>query len=264
MGIEHAVPDRVQAALGVIKNKYDVVASVQLRDAHMHKIGSRADLGVTKSTVAHLGGNFFESYVDDNLITHIIAEDADDTELVLVEGFTITAAGLFTFHTQFATLAGWTGVELDQPLARCRRIKNLGATELVGNVYVYRGGNTTEGVPDVTAEIHAQIHAGDQRTEKCADTVQDTDFLLITQMETAILKKTSAVVDFGFEVREIGSVFIRKRTIPASSTGNDFSPLDLDPVIIVPRNSDFRMVAQSSTSATEVFAHITGYFAGIQ
>ena len=212
-----------------------------------------------------------------NLLTEIMSDDANDTEPVLIEGFTI-AAGVLTFISQTVTLNGTTEVLLTSAtqsdgsagvaLGRCTRIKNqtTSGTDLVGNIYVWDGSaDTTPGTPDDLTKVGGHISITDQQTQQSFTSVSSTDYFFITQMFASVNRVQAAAVDVQIDTRDVGNGgtwLPAHPQIGLHTTGATSVELPLDPVIIVRPNHDIRVRAQgSSATNTQVSCFFAGYLA---
>ena len=86
------------------------------------------------------------------------------------------------------------------------------------------------------------------------------DYWLITAMDVGYLNKTgSNVVDVRLQRRLYGKVW-RTQASVAAQTGQ-FKSLEFDPFLIMPAQSDVRLIAVASANNQEVTGGITGYLA---
>lgn len=258
------VPDgRLVQAEREIYNIFGDVTSIDLKAKSLIKFGKSADLAAdTLETVWTVGGH--EVYVTDNTITHISSSNASDNQAIFIEGHTVTGTGAnsqFTFLTQVATLNGQTPVELNIPLARVSHIYNNGSTELQGRVVVYENTTVVGGIPSDATKIHIDIPVGLQGSFKGATTFSDEDYLVITGGFGSVSKKQDAAVDFYLEVRKAGGVFVQQAAVSASSGGS--WEVELDPAVIVPRNADVRITAETSSNGAVVFGVFKGYISKV-
>jgi len=239
-------------------------ASHKAKGKSLLKFGRFDALGTSSQTVQSQGGN--EAFPTTNAITTISSSDAGDVIPVFVEGHTVTGTGTdaqFTFVVQSATLAGQTEVALATPLARVSRVYNAGATNLVGDVYVYEADTVTAGVPQTASKIHIQIEAGTDQSYKAATTISNSEMFYITTFSASVNKKTTASVDFEVQVRRVGGVFRPVKRITAASTSQPTVSIKFEPFVVVPKNSDIRIVAVASTTAVEVNASFHAVIAAI-
>lgn len=250
----------VAHALAQIKNDYDVTAYVKPKSLLKFGRTTNADAGVRTTVAGFQGTVVNETYATANTIDRIISDSTSDGETVTIEGHTLSGSE-FTFVVQNVTLNGQTAVTLPTPLARATRAYNTDSTELVGNVYIYENVATTSGVPNTATNTKLLIQAGDQQSEKAATTISKDDFWIITQVFSSAERNNSANVDMALEVREYGGVFRPRFKWATRSSGQNAILINLNPAIIVPRNSDVRLVAISDAANTAVDGWMNGYLA---
>ena len=256
------MPFGLAHALGRIE--YDYNQKVIIKPKALLKFGKYASLGTSAETVQELGGT--EDLQTTNSIDTISSSQTADTQNITIEGHTVTGTGTdaqFTFVTQTKTLTGQTKVVLDTPLARVSRAYVNDATVPTGRIYIYEDTVITAGVPDDLTTAHLTIQGDTSSTQsfKCATTISNTDYYILTVFSASIDKKTSAVADFEFQIRRAGSVFRPVFRLGLSTTGSNTIVRAFDPPIVVPRNSDVRVRATSSASNTDVDASFNGYLA---
>lgn len=260
----YEVPDGrlVQAEREIQALTGDVV-SIDRKAKSLIKFGKSADLTAdTLETVWTVGGN--ESYVTGNTIDYISSSSASDTQTIKLECHTVEGTGVnskFTFLIQEVTLNGQTPVALDTPVARVSHAYNSNGTEIVGRVTVYENTTVVGGVPSDATKIHIDIPQGLQGSFKGATTFSDTDYYVLTGGFGSVSKKQDANVDFYLEVREAGGVFIQRAAVSAS-TGGPWD-IELDPAVIIPKNADVRITADSGTNNAIVFGVFKGYLAKV-
>ena len=244
----------ITLAQSVIKSEYGVKVSIEDAPKTITKFGRNPDLDAI-ATISQLGD---ETYVSDNLINSISSSSASDTMDVTIIGFTISG-GAFTEVQQTITLAGQTQVPLPTPLARVIRAFNVGAVNSVGDVHVYQSTATVSGgVPTDLSLAHIKIAETENQTFKCSSTLGDGEYGMVSRVWASIAKKTTASVDFQLQSRDPGGVFQPKAEWSATQSSG-VSPLTLEPYIIIPPNSDFRIVGDPSTTnvyATAGFSYI--------
>ena len=257
----YEVPDgRLVQGEREIQATYGDYVSIDKKAKSLIKFGKSAALSTnTLETVWSVGGN--ETYISTNDISFISSSSASDTEQVTIEGHTVLN-GEFTFVVQTATLNGQNAVGLTIDLARVSRVYNSDSTELVGRVVVYENATLSGGIPTDATKIHIDIPAGFQQSFKAATTFSNTDYFIMTGFYGAVSAKVSAAVDFYVEIREAGKVFLPKGSFTASSTGGA-SDISLDPAIIVPKNADIRIRAETVTNNAIVFGIFKGYLAKV-
>lgn len=246
----------MEHAKQVIAADYAVNVSLEAKNKDLLKFGRSRQVQTSRSTLMELPtGVYNEVYVSANSITEIVSTDAGDTEEVKIEGHTISGSDL-TFVVQTATLTGQTAVTLTTPLARVTRVYNNAGTELAGTVSVCETGTYTAGVPDTPAKVHIQIRAGDQQSQKASTSISSTDFWVVTSFYADLLEKTAASADVTLEIREPGKVFRPKATISVSEKHR--AVFEFVPYLIVPPNSDIRLVGVASAAGKDISGGIEG------
>ena len=257
----YEVPDgKLVQAEREIQQTYGDKVSIDRKAKSLLKFGRSSELSTnTLETVWTVGGD--ESYVTDNTISFVSSSSASDTQEVTIEGHTL-ADNKFTFVVQTATLNGQNAVSLTTDLARVSRIYNSDSTELAGRVVVYENATISGGIPTDATKIHIDIPQGFQQSFKAATTFSNVDYYIMTGFYGAVSSKVSAGVDFYIEVRDVGKVFLPKGCFTASSTGGN-SDITLDPAIIVPKNADVRIRAETPTNNAVVFGIFKGYLAKV-
>lgn len=260
----YEVPDgRLVQAEREIQSLTGDVVSIDKKAKSLIKFGKSAELTAnTLETVWTVGGN--ENYVTDNTIEYISSSSASDTQTIKLECHTVTGTGTdskFTFLVQEVTLNGQTPVALDTPVARVSHAYNSNGTEIVGRITVYENTSVVGGVPSDATKIHIDIPQGLQGSFKGATTFSDADYYVLTGGFGSVSKKQDAAVDFYLEVREVGGVFIQRAAISAS-TGGPWD-IDLDPAVIIPKNADVRITAETGSNGAVVFGVFKGYLAKV-
>ena len=261
----YEVPDaRLVQAEREIQSTFGDVVSIDKKAKSLLKFGKSAELNAdTMETVWSYGGH--ETYVNDNLIDSISSSNVADNEEIYLECHTVEGTGTdqkFTFMTQTINLNGQSRVPLPTPVARVSKAYNNNGTELVGGVYVYEDTPLTNGVPQDRTKVHAHIPQGFQQSFKAATTFSDQDYYIITGGFGSVSNKQAASVDFYLEVRTAGKIFRQGAAVSAASTGGSWV-IELDPAIVIPKNSDIRVRCDASTNGAVVFASFKGYLAKV-
>lgn len=254
----------VQQAINEIFATYGDIVSVDAKKKSLLKFGRNEAVGTNagRYTIMTLPGTErHETYVNDNLITHVSSDDAGDTEELAVEGHTLSG-GELTFVTQMVTLAGLTKTALTTPIARISRGANNGSTDLVGNIYFYEDDTVTAGEPDTDTKVHMMIPAGENQTFKASTSISSSDYLIIVRSKAGVLKKAAAFVNARAESRVVGKVFRPFDSFPAGSPGAP-TEITFEPYKIIPSNSDVRLVADANSSGTDVSGSIHGFLATV-
>ena len=237
--------------------------SIEAKSKGVTKFGTNPNVGTTRVTISSIGSN--ETFITTNAIDKIVSTDAADTEVVRIEGHTVSGTGVdavFTFVVQTVTLTGLTPATLSTPLARVNRAYVDDSFDLTGTVYVYEDSTITAGVPDDLTKAHIIVVQEANQSEKAATTISDQDYWAITSVSGSVNEKQAANVDLFLEIREVGKVF---REVFRFSVSNRSGAVvvPLDPAIIVHKNSDVRLTAVSSNANTSVSGFMAGYLAKI-
>jgi hypothetical protein len=242
----------IQEAIARIKLNYGV--DVTYKDKSLLKFGQNEVIGTSETTLmTFLGSEISETYIETNLITHVVSDSGSNTGTAVVEGHYIDD-GNKIFHIQTVQLTGQTPVALSQPLCRATRVYNSSSTNwaAASKVYVTQANTYSSGVPVTANKVHCIGIAEENTSLKAATTFSYVDYALITQVYFTIDKKTSASTDVKLKIRENGKVFRTsfKRTVSTSAKPDiDFI---LRPGIIVPANADVILTAIASTTAVSV------------
>lgn len=235
--------------------------TVEVGRKSLFKFGEHAALGTSRTTINYLGIDPVRPST--NSITHFSSTDAGDTQVLRVEGMTISGSDL-TFAVQNITLAGQTKTALATPLARVTRIANvaIGQTATAGDVYIYEDGTVTGGIPDDLTTVGNLMNAADQSTLYSGTSTASTNYFLATTWKAHVARKTAAFVDLRFQIAPVGGIF---RTVQTSTAARENSVIVTgNPVFIIPPNYDIRIVGTSSATNTDVHSSFDGIFADIQ
>jgi len=245
---QSVVPDfKLAHAIKSISDTYSDTVDIWEKGKVLNKFGYNPDLdtGVAE-TIWNQGGN--ETLKTANDIDIIVSTNAGDTQDVVIEGHTISGSDL-TFVTQTATLNGTTNVSLTTPLARVTRVYNDSSTDFAGDITVEDNGTS----------VHAKVSGstGQNQTKKCQTATSSVDYWIITSISGGVVGSVSATVQFELQVKLSGKVWRALYDFNSS----DYTQVDLSTYIIVPPNSDIRIIGTSGTNNTEAVAAIQGYLA---
>ena len=277
LSLPQAVMDyRLIQAMNEIRGNYNDVVDVISKAKSLNKFGTNTTVGTDYETVAQFQGAVGnETFVSTNLIDSVVSTSGSDTQTIRIEGHTIDGSGNLTFAAQDVTLTGTTEATLSTPLARCNRmfIKASGTfnspqAAAVGTISAYDNTDgVASGVPNTAAATKCIIAPTFVQSEKCATSISATDYWLVTDVEVGIGDAGGSAnrVTFRIEARDIvnGGVwrpFGRNIVVNIGQNGVAFR---FEPLAIVPKNHDVRVVAKSNTSTAEVFAEIQGYLAQV-
>ncbi len=245
-------------------NLYGDTISVLAAGQTLLKFGKAFDIGATQETIWQQGGE--EVLPTTNSIDTISSSDATDTQTTIMVGHTVIGTGLdakFTQVIQTVTLNGQNKVVLPTPLARVQRAADTNTSVYGGDVYIYEDTAISSGVPTDGTKVHLKMLAGQTQSYKASFTVADDEYVIITGVVYSINKKTDARVDFEVLVQLPGRLFRPATPVTLSSVGTSAFTGQLYPYPVIPRNTDFKIAATSSTNNTDVSATIAGFYAKI-
>lgn len=231
-------------AIEVIKHDYGVDVSLQVKNKDLIKYGRNTSVGTSYETLWTCPAAN-ETYLTDNLITHAISSSSSDSEVITIEGHTLSGDN-FTFVIQNLTLNGQTAVALTTPLARATRAYDTNGTDLVGTISITESDTYTSGVPDTAAKVHLNIRAGRNQSEKASTTISSADYWVITGFYADMLTKAAGFAEVVLEIRRYGKVF--RENLSGSCSDAHRLDLKFQPYIIVPPNSDVRLRAISDSA----------------
>jgi len=244
---QSVVPDyRLAWAHEYIQSTYSDTVSVWEKSKATTKFGKNPDLDAgTSETLWQTGGD--ETLKTANDIDIVVSTNVGDTQDIVIEGYTISGSDL-TFVSQTATLNGTTNVTLTTPLARVQRLYNDDSTDFAGDITVEDNGTS----------VHLTVKGtdGENQSQKCALSLPSTEYLIITQIGAGVVGTTSATVEYALQVLLSGKVW---RTQFVFSTSG-YQEIYFDVPIVVPPNSDIRIIGTSDTNNTEGIAFIKGYY----
>ena len=189
--------------LSEIKSTYD--DSCVINRKSLHKFGRHDDLDTAdlEAEINYLGIDPVLS--ETNSITHFSSSDASDTQVIRVEGCTISS-GVLTFTTQDITLAGQTKTALTTPLGRVTRIANIASTvETNGDVYVYEDGTVSGGggIPTDLTTVGNVMSAADQSTLFAGTSIASTNYFLCNGFYAYLGRRTSGFADIRFKIEQM-------------------------------------------------------------
>ena len=241
--------------------------SIISRRKSLRKWGRNENVGTSKSVIMTLPGSETEETLPTtNAITAVSSSSNSDTQnIILVEGIYISGSDyIFDADTSTQTLTGRTDITLNQALFRANRARL--SSPAVGDIYFHEGGATTNGVPDDDTTVHMMIPAGETQTQKASTAISSNEYWIITQITASILEKTASYAQFRIEYKPFNdtSFYPLMQWIAVSSQGGarivDLS--DSTPIII-PKESDVRMVAIADGASTDCSGGISGYLATV-
>jgi len=200
----------------------------------MSKFGQNDDVGTGAWEDVWDGGGTYPYPADATAsITHIYSTDGGDNQNIEVQG--LSADGTLTVQTK--TLTNTTVVELDTPLWRVFRLKNVGTTDNAGVVHASVSDKATS---------YAQIAIGNNQTLMALYTVpnEHTGYLLQgTNSLYGIARDYS--LNGKLWMRPYGTVFQLKKTFGLDSNGTSFLQMPFPLPGKIPAKTDIRVSAIS-------------------
>jgi hypothetical protein len=258
---------RISRAVADIQEDYGELVSVSAKNKVLRKWGSNENVQTTKSVIMTMqSGVQSETMLSSNGITTVISSSSSDTQDVdFYEGHTISGSDLtFAIENTNQTLTGMTAVTLSTALARAT-IARL-TSPAVGNIYFYEGGATTNGVPNDGTKTHLIIPAGEIQSQKLSTSTSSIDYWLVTGATASILQKSNSWCQVRIETKAVGSTYWIPATewIGLTDTSGTINILgDADPILIIPKNTDVRMVGIANIANVYVAGGMVGYLAKV-
>lgn len=171
--------------------------------------------------------NITYSTTDD--IDYLVAQDNADTQLIEIQGLDID----YNMVVQTKSLTGQTPVQLDTPLLRVFRMKNVESVDLRNHIFCYVSAGTTVvgGVPQDGAKVRAVIHGDENQTEMAVYTIPlgKKGYMRSWYASTAGAKKDSKHT-IKILARPYEGVFqLKQRRNFTSENGLDPEPYDTPP-----------------------------------
>lgn len=256
-------------AMNEIRKQFGDRVSISKKGKSLLKFGKDPTLALnTETTVMELlGSETSETYVSTNIIDRFVSDDSGLIGSIYVEGHTIDADGKAQFSIQTIQANGLTPVALTTPIFRVSRISNQTGTALAASKkgYIYQStASVTSGVPQDATKTHIIMSAGNDQSFKAATTISDNDYLIITQIYGDVNRKKGAVVDMRLYIKDIASaVFLPKFERTLAQAGTSSLTWDIHPALVIPRNSDVIITANSDTNAVSFSCGFNGYLAEI-
>jgi len=260
-----SVDDRYRYAIAKVLADYGDTISVASKLKDLTKFGENQNIGTSLTTIMTLPSGVSSETLStsSNNIVSIISSNAGDTGTVTIEGHYFSGTDLI-FTIQSATLTGQTAVTLTTALSRVTRVYSTSAISFSGDVAVYEGGTTTSGVPDTAASVHLIVKAGEAQSQKASTSISSTDYWLLESMTASVLEKVNSWAQVRIETKPATSNIWRpvmQYVGVSDSTGT--TGAIFDPILIVPKNYDIRMVSKANAANTHVAGGMRGILAAV-
>jgi len=141
---------------------------------YVHKFGSAPNFD-TGDLLVTIWDGADDAFIDAMNLTYSTTADIDtisssdnsDTQLIEIQGLDAN----WNLVKQTKTLTGTTEATLDTPLLRVFRMKNLGATDNAGHIYVYVNDISVGGVPALSTDVRAIMQPGNNQTLMASYTI---------------------------------------------------------------------------------------------
>lgn len=261
----------VLQAIAEVYNSYGVMT--YCKPKVLRKFGEtlNADTGVLTTVATMYNDEVNETYSTTNDIDSIVSSSADDTMEITIEGHYYDGNNRKIFKVQTVTMTGQTPVTLSTPLCRATRYKVKTQTfgsepsDVAGNisVYVSSGTTVTNGVIAVGDDTKVKLYGNTNQSRKASTSISYYDFHIIN--EVAVTSKrssgSSALIDYELDYREEGGVWLPMGLEGSLRTASQSTDrIIADPYLFVtPRNSDVRLVCNSSTDNIPVKGFFSGF-----
>jgi len=193
----------------------------------IHKFGNAPDWDDGDGTVAIWDGandgtiaQYTYQYSTSANITQISSTDAADTMNIEIQGLSSS----YEITTLTTSLNGQTPVTLSTSFLRVFRMKNVGSTDIAGNVYATTSTTTfTNGLPDASSDVRAMITNGNNQTLMALYTIPagKTGYMRSWFSATSgANKNTNYIIDLF--ARPDGQVFQLKHKSAISDNANSY------------------------------------------
>ena len=190
----------------------------------IHKFGEAADIDTGNDFADIWDGcgplesgkiaNYTFSTTND--IDSISSTEVADTQVIEVQGLDID----YKLVLQDVTLDGRNSVTLTTPLIRVFRMKNIGDTDITGEVYLRTNGSTiTNGVPDDITSVRAVINDGNNQTLMAIYTIPAGKTGYMRDWYAALSRSRTTVSTVKLRARPFGQVFQLKHISAITSAG---------------------------------------------
>lgn len=180
---------------------YDIAEGVVEDHFPLNKFGFNTTLATSYEDI--WDGSAVYIYPASAVELHCSSSDNGDTQTIEVEGLN---AG-WQPQTATQSLAGQTETTIGTGITwqRVFRVKNSGATDFAGTVYIYEDDTVQAGVPDTASKIRAEVIADNNQTLMALWTVPVgmTAFMVNLYASTSSTK----LVTVGLFIRPFGGVF---------------------------------------------------------
>lgn len=203
----------------------------------VHGFGYNPDIDTTSDpeTVWGAGGLYNWSSSAETLYL-MSTSNSDTTVQMTVEGLNSSWEEI----SQTITLTGQTPIALPTALIRVNSVHNNSNVNLIGTVYLSSSNSATNGIPNISTDIKAQIPPEHQ----CSTiAIYSIPAGYIGYLFHVCMQASTSVVDFILRIREFDGCFlVKSRSLTGDSTSTEVDwliPLEL------PEKTDIECLVQS-------------------
>jgi len=239
------------------ENAFNIAQGNVVGQTAVHKFGRGANIDTTDGFVALWDGAEYDAALKTYTfsstadIDRISSDDNGDTVDIEIQGLDTNWDAV----TQTITLTGQTPAPLTTSLIRVSRMKNVGATDLAGNIFCFVNVATTVGVPDTITNTRAMIINGNNQTLMAIYPVPNARTAYIINWYGSLSSaKASSFNNLEMKAREFGGVFQLKHTSTLSSAGSSHIQHFFNVPQAFPAKTDFIMLSDSSVNDNAVSA----------
>lgn len=212
--------------VATVEDGLSIARGIVTGNSYIHKFGNAPDFDTSDGKVTIWDGaddsginqmNYVYSTSAD--IDSISSSNAGDLHNIEIQGLDVN----YALVTQTITLTGQTRKALDTNLIRVFRARNVGVTDLAGNVYCYVNTALSSGVPIDATKVRAVIRIGNNQTLMALYTIPagKSGYMRDWFASTAGASKVTAN-EVDLYARPFGQVFqIRHRT-SINDTGTSY------------------------------------------
>jgi hypothetical protein len=227
---------------------FDVGRGAVPNTQHIHKFGENPDIDSSQEDIWDGGGSY--TFTTSAVTYYCSSSSIADTMPIEVQGLDAS----FNMQTIKVILQGQTKVTLPGTWMRVFRIKNLGASNNAGDIYVYENDTVSNGVPQTASKIRAKVLIGNNQTLMAIYTVPNNKDGLLTSWGGALSKKQAAFSILRLYIRPYGKVFQLKESVVLATTGTNWHTFEYPTPLLIPAKSDILVRADASAADTSVSA----------
>lgn len=232
--------DNTPPLLGVAMELYD--------DTYIEKFGRNATVASGAEEVIEDSSLAIQTQSSTADIDTISSSHASDSQTLEVHGLDTN----WNVVVQTKALNGQAKVTLDTALIRVYRVKNISASALQGDAYVYVDSAITTGVPDDSTKIRAKVLVGKNQTAMAKYTIPLGYTGYLIKWYASILRATGVAAvacDLDIYIKEFGGVFRSKQPVGVQNTGQGSWQHEFPFPLSIPAKSDIEVRATPTANA---------------